>query len=677
MNEQIQINNTNSFINNISYISNDNSNNNQNNNNTLNIKNAQYYSKKKNPRDMSIEELEEYIQKSRARSKNFINNEAHSLNASFTNKYNFGLFDKIDDKNKNDNLFSVKREKNVRNFMDNIEKNNLKININDNLSHKSEIQKEENFSPSINNRGINKYQQVQINSSKIDINNESVNNNILNNNNFSGKNTYNDIEIQSENKQLNNTLSPSNINMNIPSPSFKNINHTLNYTLNNDNEDKNEAFINNSINQDLNINLDNQQNKDNQMKEANNNSTANYIRVLQNKIQLLNQENGNLKRLFSKNTNENNKLLKDIELYKDKISQMEKDKKIYLEEIENDKNYYGKQISELKNENQLLKNLLEEKNKELENITQKFEIERNELIETMKSLREIIIQKENEKNLILFNQNKKLNVPNKFKENLKNKMIPYSNNKENNKKEINITNNYNARNKNNNIKTKMKYNSRIINDNKTIKNKTPLKLMRNKIKTGNIPKKNNSKKDINYKRKHAEYQNNKCYTNYNEINNDIYKNNEFDNVKDELLPNLNLQNEDNLEYLYNINKYRQNLNNNINKNNIPNLNSIRSEFSENIENIKNNNINYEEINKKYMNDNLNKINENIFILERNIPELTREYKNLISKLNSNLDNKENLEINLNALETQIIESKIKLEVLKNYQQEILKNIYEY
>jgi len=93
------------------------------------------------------------------------------------------------------------------------------------LSHKSEIQKEENFSPSINNRGINKYQQVQINSSKIDINNESVNNNILNNNNFSGKNTYNDIEIQSENKQLNNTLSPSNINMNIPSPSFKNINH--------------------------------------------------------------------------------------------------------------------------------------------------------------------------------------------------------------------------------------------------------------------------------------------------------------------------------------------------------------------------------------------------------------------------------------------------------------------
>ena len=79
-----------------------------------------------------------------------------------------------------------------------------------------------------------------------------------------------------------------------------------------------------------------------------------------------------------------------------------------------------------------------------------------------------------------------------------------------------------------------------------------------------------------------------------------------------------------------------------------------------------------------MNNNLNKINENIFILERNIPELTREYKNLLNKLNSNVysDNKENIEINLNALETQIKESKIRLDELKNYQQEILKNIYE-
>ena len=184
MNEEIQINNTNSLINNVSYTSNDNPNNTQNNNNTsLNNKNAQYYSKKKNPRDMSIEELEEYIQKNRAKSKNFANNEAHSLNASFTNKYNFGLFDKIDDKNKNDNLFSVKREPNVKQFMGNDERNNLKININNNLFNKSEIQNEEHFANLINNGDVNNLQ-VQINSSKKEIKYESFVNNILNNNNI-------------------------------------------------------------------------------------------------------------------------------------------------------------------------------------------------------------------------------------------------------------------------------------------------------------------------------------------------------------------------------------------------------------------------------------------------------------------------------------------------------------
>ena len=78
-----------------------------------------------------------------------------------------------------------------------------------------------------------------------------------------------------------------------------------------------------------------------------------------------------------------------------------------------------------------------------------------------------------------------------------------------------------------------------------------------------------------------------------------------------------------------------------------------------------------------MNNDLNKINENIFILERNIPELKREYKNLLNKLNENLspNQKENIELYLNTLEGQIKESKLHLEELKNYQQEILKNIY--
>jgi hypothetical protein len=49
---------------------------------------------------MTIEELEEYIQKNRAKmnNKNF---ESHSLNTSFTCNYNFGISEKIDKENQN------------------------------------------------------------------------------------------------------------------------------------------------------------------------------------------------------------------------------------------------------------------------------------------------------------------------------------------------------------------------------------------------------------------------------------------------------------------------------------------------------------------------------------------------------------------------------------------------
>ena len=83
----------------------------------------------------------------------------------------------------------------------------------------------------------------------------------------------------------------------------------------------------------------------------------------------------------------------------------------------------------------------------------------------------------------------------------------------------------------------------------------------------------------------------------------------------------------------------------------------KSDFLEKKEVVETNNNNLN--NDKFKNEQLNKINENIFILERNIPELTREYKNLLNKLNSNLysEQKENIEINVNALEAYIKESK--------------------
>jgi phosphatidylinositol 4-kinase len=130
------------------------------------------------------------------------------------------------------------------------------------------------------------------------------------------------------------------------------------------------------------------------------NSTINYIKSLQNKIKILNEENENLKKLYQQNNqtnyqNNNNKLLNELELYKNKILIMEQDKLKYAEKI----NEYEKEIIGLRKNNQMLNQLVEEKNQEIENIKNKFEIERNEFLDTMKSLREIIIQKENEKNI--------------------------------------------------------------------------------------------------------------------------------------------------------------------------------------------------------------------------------------------------------------------------------------
>ena len=96
-------------------------------NNSFNAQTTQYYGRKKNPREMSIEELEEYIEKSRNKIKNYKNYESQSLNVSFNNNNNFGFFDKIDNNNKNENLYSVKRTENTKKFMNSNEDNNLKL----------------------------------------------------------------------------------------------------------------------------------------------------------------------------------------------------------------------------------------------------------------------------------------------------------------------------------------------------------------------------------------------------------------------------------------------------------------------------------------------------------------------------------------------------------------------
>ena len=52
-----------------------------------------------------------------------------------------------------------------------------------------------------------------------------------------------------------------------------------------------------------------------------------------------------------------------MELYKNKIFELEKDKMNNIEQIKNNKKFYEKEISEIKGENQFLKKLLEDKNK--------------------------------------------------------------------------------------------------------------------------------------------------------------------------------------------------------------------------------------------------------------------------------------------------------------------------
>ena len=665
MNEQIQINSTNNLINNISYTSNDNKNFKQDNyNSSLNTQNTQFYSKKKNPRNMSIEELEEYIQKNRAKIKNFKNYESHSLNASFNCNNNLGFFEKIDNKSKNDNLLSVQREQNIKQYIDKNKNNDVKININDNLFNNNIRMKDDNIY-SINKGFINNEINGK-NDSSLETNlfNNENNKNIIDNNCIlNPKLFHNNIEIRSvkndeiDNKQFDKTLPVANINMNIPSPSFKSIHNSLNYTLNTDNDNLNEIIINKGKKQN---DKDNNATKNiNQINETITNSTINYIKNLENKIEQLNQENSDLKKLFSSNNNKNNKIIQDLKLYENKLAQLELEKINNIKQNEKEKIFYEKQIFDLKNENQLLKNMLEEKSKELETITKQFEVERNEFIEKMKSLREMIIQKENEKNMTMPN-NKQFNHLNKKDINLKNKNIPFVSKKENNKKEINSNNNYkilkekNIKNKNLNIKTKNKFNYKNINGYKNSKNKTPSKIIKNKIKTGNLLIKNNSKKEINNRRKY-EYNNHKCNTNYEEKNNNLFDDKSiFENKGLKKLFNIN--NKNNAENPNDINNFLQNVNyNDINKKNMQYLNSIGNDFSDEIK-IKNNNIC---IINNQMNESLNNINENIFILERNIPELTREYNNLLNKPNSNLysNKKDNKEINLKELETQIKESK--------------------
>ena len=91
-------------------------------------------------------------------------------------------------------------------------------------------------------------------------------------------------------------------------------------------------------------------------------------------------------------------------------------------------------------------------------------------------------------------------------------------------------------------------------------------------------------------------------------------------------------------------------------------------------NAQNNNLNNNMTNLEYNKNQLEKINENIFILERIIPELKRDYNNLMTKINTNLYQNDNEKMvnNLKSLGIEIEDHKNQLNELKQKQQEIMK-----
>ena len=171
-----------------------------------------YYSNKKNPREMTVEELEEYIQKNRDKMNKYKNIESHSLNKSFTSHYNFGMPEKIDKIDKEvQNTFSVKKDISTKHFIPQEKKENLKLNINNSMSNK-----DENNLSSISSiiKG------VVSNTPFVNKNNQSSRANTINNENDNtnfniSKNSYENSTNKNENKIYSNTLQ---LNTNIPSP---------------------------------------------------------------------------------------------------------------------------------------------------------------------------------------------------------------------------------------------------------------------------------------------------------------------------------------------------------------------------------------------------------------------------------------------------------------------------
>ena len=203
---------------------------------------------------------------------------------------------------------------------------------------------------------------------------------------------------------------------------------------------------------------------------------------------------------------------------------------------------------------------------------------------------------------------------------------------------------------------------------------------------------NNISKFHNFKRPKSSKKNiiNKNVLSNQKVNNQNLKKNKRDktpkkNSSKSKTKNKNINISDQNDYLNDNNNYINNPENlnYINPIILGELNSLRSDFSD--LNIKNNNNQFyynnqendiNQINIQKNKELLNKINESIFNLERIIPELTRDYKNIVTRINSNLFPEENLSLqnNLKLISNEIENNSLQLNELKSQQQELLKYI---
>ena len=652
----------------------------------VDTKNNNITKRKKNPRDMTIEELEEYIQKNKNKNYNPYNTESRSLNSSFTSNNHFGLFnekfkenfDNNSNKSFHQKTFSVgknniqneevlnkeNKDVNVNNITNNNNfenKNNNKFTLIENIVQNSPFIKSNSSSK---NNTLNTISKEEENLNKNQNNFNYQNNNNLNNNNFtnplnnSAQKPFNSFNFYS------NIINKQN-----------EFNNTNNNNLNSYNSNNTQSTINNSENNNLN---------------TNSKAINDYIKSLQEKIKFLENENEELKKNYFKisarydtertlnlnktnsNNNENELIKKNSEfqiqlnLCQKNISMLEIEKNRHLEQNAIDKENFMNEIEKLKNINNELNEKYNNKCEEFDKIRAQYENERNEMIESLTSLREIIFQKDNENNNVINQYEKIIQEKNKKIENL----IKKNNNTTTNLKQSmssSVSSNFN----NNNNKVVRQKSLKKINLNKNINNQSSLK---------NSNGHNNNNKKLNTKNNNNNKNRNKTpIKNNKKPKTSIKKTSNNDNI------NLNKENKNELESLMNIKEMDPNQNylNNIILGDITSLRSDYSELNGNINynyfnnnyNIKedNNNIEQLKINQQNKNE-LNLINENIFNLERTIPELSRDYKNILYRLNSNLfpDENENLKKNLEIIGTDIENKNIELNKLKNKQQQLLK-----